>query len=299
MTDTLTNPFAAMADQLPTRYAPGHTRSPYHYPDPNSWYPVIYYPVVDGDEKLWLVEPYPAGRADATHGLAPVEDDGGAFVAVVRRSAAPRPRVPGQRDGDWVIPGRAPGADSAYDMPAPDQKQLLAAWCEAHAVAAALNSGLVTALGLKHDDVEVLLAAERGVLVGDSRFAGTGRELGWTNPQDSHTRQTVGARQAKRLRTTVGAIEAGTVRDCKPARTEFSSAGVSFTETTYRLTRAGAGILAEIRAQYDGAVRCAVCGCTEEQACEGGCAWADPESDRLMIDVCTSCVGDVPDRLRA
>jgi hypothetical protein len=28
---------------------------------------------------------------------------------------------------------------------------------------------------------------------------------------------------------------------------------------------------------------CRVCGCTEEEACEGGCAWAEP-------DLCTACV---------
>lgn len=31
--------------------------------------------------------------------------------------------------------------------------------------------------------------------------------------------------------------------------------------------------------------RCCVCGCTEENACRGGCSWAD-----LMRLLCTSCL---------
>jgi len=33
--------------------------------------------------------------------------------------------------------------------------------------------------------------------------------------------------------------------------------------------------------------RCVLCGCTEENGCEGGCEWADTT---LMADLCTQCV---------
>jgi hypothetical protein len=40
-------------------------------------------------------------------------------------------------------------------------------------------------------------------------------------------------------------------------------------------------------AAADGIARCAVCGCTEDRACPGGCAWAPGGG---LIDVCTACV---------
>jgi hypothetical protein len=40
--------------------------------------------------------------------------------------------------------------------------------------------------------------------------------------------------------------------------------------------------------------RCVRCGCTEEQACEGGCAWVP---NRHMVDLCTACA--TPEELAA
>lgn len=34
---------------------------------------------------------------------------------------------------------------------------------------------------------------------------------------------------------------------------------------------------------FDGVRRCRVCGCTDDQACEGGCYWVEP-------DLCSACV---------
>jgi len=34
---------------------------------------------------------------------------------------------------------------------------------------------------------------------------------------------------------------------------------------------------------------CAVCGCTAERACPGGCYWVD--SGEAMVDLCSQCVG--------
>lgn len=33
---------------------------------------------------------------------------------------------------------------------------------------------------------------------------------------------------------------------------------------------------------------CRVCGCTDEQACEGGCSWV--EDPQLLGDLCSSCL---------
>lgn len=38
---------------------------------------------------------------------------------------------------------------------------------------------------------------------------------------------------------------------------------------------------------------CERCGCTQEQACAGGCAW-DPDSWKTGKAICTACVGDTP-----
>jgi hypothetical protein len=40
----------------------------------------------------------------------------------------------------------------------------------------------------------------------------------------------------------------------------------------------------------DDVARCRVCGCTEDQVCPGGCAWAD---DPEMGDLCSRCVGAI------
>ena len=55
-----------------------------------------------------------------------------------------------------------------------------------------------------------------------------------------------------------------------------------------------AGLIAEHVAQLwtervdaDDTTRCVLCGCTDNAACEGGCAW---HPNPLMVDVCTACV---------
>lgn len=54
-------------------------------------------------------------------------------------------------------------------------------------------------------------------------------------------------------------------------------------------------LAAMLRAVYhplelgDEAGTCIGCGCTEERACEGGCAWMDP--DRRICSSCTSKIG--------
>lgn len=291
MTDTPTinqrDPFAGIADRIPTRYAPGDTMTPYHYPDENAWHAVIYYfagEVEAGEGRIWLVEPYPAARADGTDGLDPVDSAG---VAVLRGTAAPHPRG-ADPDGDWVIPGKALRENYAYDVHIGNQRDLMAAWCEAWAIATALNNGVVDAFGLKPNDIDVLLAAERvGDLLGDSRFAGTINELRWRPVGDRFSGERVPAAQAKRLRNGLRAIEAVTTREVSPDYgRELSTAGRPWTETTYGLTRAGAEMLDSIRQQYDGPARCRMCGCTENRACPGGCGWVpDPE----LGDLCSRC----------
>lgn len=302
--DLLTDPFAGVRPRVPTRYAPGDTSVPYAYPKTGSagtWYPVIYYPVgevVQGEGPIWLVEPYPAIRADGTDGQDPIDDDGGAGVTVVCRDSTPVPRG-ADPDGDWVIPQRSKVGECAYDVYVTGHTDLMAAWCEAYAIAAALNSGLVKALGLHSDDVDVLLAAERGVLTGDSRFVGTINELRWTAlAQGEHERREqhrVPVRQARRLRASLAAVEVDSIERKQPSRPELSTAGRPWTEATYRLTRAGKTMLAEIRRAYDGPARCRVCGCTEDKACPDGCAWVpDPE----LADLCSSCPADDPEAAR-
>ena len=48
--------------------------------------------------------------------------------------------------------------------------------------------------------------------------------------------------------------------------------------------------LERLRAEQDLA-RCRVCGCTDEQACDGGCTWV--EDPRGMGDLCSTCLPDV------
>ncbi|MFI6819229.1 hypothetical protein ACIBG7_43060 [Nonomuraea sp. NPDC050328] len=45
--------------------------------------------------------------------------------------------------------------------------------------------------------------------------------------------------------------------------------------------------LARTAAAKTGEPSCALCGCTENAACEGGCAW---HPNPLKVDVCTGCV---------
>lgn len=302
MTTTATpDLFAGVRSLVPTRYAPGDTAAPYPYPKSgedwyvNTWYPVIYYPVGEvepGEGQIWLVEPYPAARADGTDGQDPIDDQGGAGIAVVCRDSVPVPRGTDE-DGDWIIPQHSKISDCAYDVYVDNHADLMAAWCEAYAIAAALNSGLVKALNLKPEDLDVLLAAERGALFGDSRFLNTINELSWTQlAQGEHERREprrVPVRQAKRLRNSLAAVEVASAERQQPARPEFSSGGAPWTQFTYKLTRAGATMLAEIRRAYDGPARCRVCGCTESKACPGGCVWVpDPE----LADLCSSCPAD-------
>lgn len=44
-------------------------------------------------------------------------------------------------------------------------------------------------------------------------------------------------------------------------------------------------LASEILARYLESGRCRVCGCTDEEACEGGCSWADNE--HTVCDRCT------------
>lgn len=286
---SLRDPFAAIAGRIPTRYAPGASDDPY-YPYPSypatrkdTWYPVIYYPageVVAGEGPIWLVEPYPAARADGTDGLDPVD---GAGVAVLRGPAAPRPRGD-DPDGDWIVAGRARRSYCAYDVYVTNQRDLLAGWCEAWAIAAALNDNTTTAMGVKPEDVEVLLAAERRDLIGDSRFTKTGIELRWAHiDTDPRLCQRVPARQAGRLRRRGHAvIEACLVVD------QVSRGGAStWQETTYQLTPAGERALQEIRTAgaRAGGPYCRTCGCTDARACPDGCSWQNGPSQPL----CSAC----------
>ncbi len=282
MTDMLhrptDNPFAGV--HIPTRYAPGAAEDPYHLYRTGTlatWVPVIYYPAGDvggGEGPIWLVEPYPAERADGTDGCDPIDADGGAGVAVVRGQALPRPRGT-DLDADWIIPGLSRLEDTAYEVFVVDDKALMAAWCEAHAVAAALNNGRAKELGVHPEDVPVLVAAARGVLLGDSRSAGTPRQFRFALGAEENASY-VPRHQMYRLMTgSYNVIEPVVSRD---------QDGVL---TRYGLTHRGAGVLATIRAQYDGPRRCQVCGCTDKRGCPpqiaaAGCSWA-------AGDLCTSC----------
>ena len=245
------DPFAGIRTHLPDGHAPGTTRAPYVYPDPDAWYPVIYYPagVVDnGEGPVWLVEPYPAARADGSDSQDPIDVTGGAGVAVVRGQAAPTPMNGADRLGDWMVAGRAPRTDCTYDAYVSTQPDLMAAWCEAWALAAALNDGTVARLGLEADDVEVLLAAERGALIGDSRFSGTINELRWMPIGGWPDRaERVPPVRVYQLRTYRAAIEAGIVRTRHPRLRTFPADAAPWTETTYRLTPTGKQALAAIR----------------------------------------------------
>jgi hypothetical protein len=282
----LRDPFAAIANQLPTRYAPGDTAAPYHFPAENVWNPVIYYAageVVKGEGPIWLVEPYPAARADGTDGLDPVD---GAGVAVLCGAAAPRPRT-ADRDGDWIIPGKGLIEHAAYDVYVGNQRDLLAAWMEAWAIAAALNGNMHRGLGLQPVDIEVLLAAERRALIGDSRFVGTVNELRWTEiGDDFHRPRRVPVEQVARLRGgQEPLIEACAVVDKRP---ELPMVGPGWQETTYQLTRVGVETLLVIRHkgfEQDGP-RCRVCGCTGERACPNGCGW---QNGVRGLPLCSAC----------
>ncbi|MEU5111675.1 hypothetical protein AB0G64_09265 [Streptomyces longwoodensis] len=52
------------------------------------------------------------------------------------------------------------------------------------------------------------------------------------------------------------------------------------------LARAGEELAADDQAAAADVARCVRCGCTEEQACEGGCAWVP---NRQMVDLCSAC----------
>jgi hypothetical protein len=287
------DPFAAITPHLPARYAPGHELEAYPYPaeeppSTDTWYPVIYYPaggVEAGEGPIWLVEPFPAARADGADGQEPIEKAG---VAVLCRDAAPRP-LGDDLDGDWVIPSNSLAADCAYGVYVRDQRELMAAWCEAYAIATALNNGTADRLGVSLEDVEVLLAAERGALVGDSRFAGTGNELRWTPVDTTGDRvepRRVPRDQAGRLRNSADPMLEPAVVTENPADADSSG----HVETAYVVTRRARAALEVIRQQYDGPRRCRTCGCTDERGCPpptgtaGGmyCAWAHP-------DLCTAC----------
>lgn len=285
----LRDPFAAVRAALPTRYAPGATGRPYDYPsvDPATWHPVIYYAagtVIPAEGDIWLVEPYPAERADGSDGCDPVTAAG---VTVVRGVSAPRPRhmtyqtyrrlgLAERRacDGDWIIPGRYTSAMCAYDVHVDNPADLLAAWCEAWAVAAALNGKEARRWRVAEDDVQVLLAAERRALRADSR-----RTAGWFEViGEPGETVTVSRYQLESLlRGTSPLIEPALVNDHG-----------RWQETLYAVAPAGAEVLRAVRrAGADlGGPRCRVCGCTEQRACPDGCSWLSKQPGRYL---CTAC----------
>jgi len=233
----------------PAAHSPAETA--YNYPDKNRWYPVLYYAVgevVAGEGPIHLVEPFPTARVDGSDGLAPIEEEGGACVAVVCQDAAPRPRG-SEADGDWILPGKALRESCAYDARVQNQAELTDAWREASAIAATLNTGLedVTGVDLRAEDIEVLLAAERGLLTGDSRFPDTINEMRFTKPGDSHHAERLSGPQRRRVRDRLGLVEAGQTRPRQAGRPELSTGGTGWTETVYQLTAAGYMVLAAIR----------------------------------------------------
>ena len=266
------DPFAGVT--VPTRYAPGYQRTPYPYTDRNIWHAVIHYPSTRRGESYWhTVQPYPAASADSTDGDMPLQQHGiRAGVRVVTGRAVPYPH-----DTDpatlWVTPTVPFPEDGAYQVHVDDQQQLMAAWCEAHAIAAALNNGTVAKLGLQPQDLEILLAAARGQLVGD--YPEVWRDFGYV-PVGGGDVRTVEKWRVKQLRS-------GDRRMIEPlARCEFEPRN----ETRYTLSRCGTAAVAKIRAQYDGPARCRVCGCTQERACPDRCSWAEP-------DRCSACPQEV------
>jgi hypothetical protein len=289
------DPFTGIAPHVPTRYAPGHSAEHYPYPkagpyDVDYWYPVIYYPGDHPGSTVRRVEPWPAARADNTDELPELADNG-IGVTVVCRDAIPTP-TSADLTADWTITARPLVSDVAYDVFVLGQRQLMAAWCEAHAISCALNNRTCDRLGVALDDIEVLLAAERGALVGDSRMAGKKGELRWKplNTVGRVDERWVTGAQTRRLRDhRIPFIRPVGTRQCQPARAgSFSSAGAPWTETLYGLTPDGEKALAAIRAQYDGPVRCRVCGCTATR----GCPTADPHGDRrswVEADLCSAC----------
>jgi hypothetical protein len=282
------DPFAPMKLLVPTRYAPGFTMTPYDYPGPDSntldWHPVIFSHHNPGDgSRIWLVEPYPAARADGTDGQDPIESGDGVRVGVVRDGALPRPVVAGDPDGDWYIPQYARcSTDFAYDVWVETQEDLMAAWCEAHAIASALNSQQVAVLRLDVGDIEVLMAAERRALFSESRYAGTPHEMTWT-PVAGDRPQRVSQTRIRRLRN---AIHMPLIRPF--ITTDHGPEDRRSTRTEYQLTTDGIKALAAIRRTYVGPTRCRVCGCTEDRACPGSCAWVPGQAGAGAL--CTACV---------
>jgi hypothetical protein len=282
----LRDPFAAVRATLPTRYAPGATGVPYDYPTLDAWYPVIYYPagtIVAGEGPIWLVEPYPAERADGSDGLDPVTSAG---VAVLRGIAAPRPRGTTYRnfknmtaderadcDGDWIIPGRALANLTAYDAHVTNQADLLAAWVEAWAIAATLNHKISPYTSLRAADIEPLLAAERHALISHAGAPGASYQHIGAEPDELLR---VPDSQLQRLRggfaPLIRPTTAGYTGDLN---VEEGAPSPAWLGTTYGLTSAGKDVLKMIRTEgfEFGGPRCRVCGCTEDRACDGGCSW--------------------------
>ncbi len=297
MTTATDNLFTGIAPHVPTRYAPGHSYEPYPYTVQGIWSPVIYRRsvVTEPDGRLArIVDPFPAATADRTLDRDPITIDNPRAVAVLCGATAPMPRGR-DLDGDWTIPAAFTASELAYDVTIASDEHLMAAWCEAHAVAAALNNGTVRRLGLKPEDVEALLGAERSVLCGDSRLAGKRGELRWARVDTAgllRREQWLTARQTRRLRDGLVALiqPTGTRVGVPRLEGKLSSAGARWVETTYGLTSAGRNALDTIRAQYDGPVRCRVCGCTDDRGCppavDGGmpCSWVD-------ADLCSACPG--------
>jgi len=46
---------------------------------------------------------------------------------------------------------------------------------------------------------------------------------------------------------------------------------------------------AAANAPDESAAACKVCGCTEDEPCEGGCAWVTGEENSLAVDLCSAC----------
>lgn len=43
--------------------------------------------------------------------------------------------------------------------------------------------------------------------------------------------------------------------------------------------------------------QCIVCGCTDDDGCDGGCSWVEAESGMAEYDLCTQCVDHLLDAI--
>jgi hypothetical protein len=258
----LRDPFAAIAASLPTRYAPGATLRPHDYPGPALiWYPVLSYPNS-------VVESFPAQRVEGFNWVKPSID---ACISVRRGDAAPRPRSTDWAD-DWTVAQFVSDQDTAYNVHVTSQRDALAAWMEAWAIAAALNNNVLYQTGIEVEDIEVLLAAERRALSGPALRDATYLPVG-AEPGD----EVIVSREQMR----------GLAGSFPPLLQPVTVADDG--NSVYGLADAGARTLTAIRraGAEEGGPRCRECGCTEDRACPDGCSWltlTDPAGP-----LCSAC----------